>query len=242
MKFDADFTRFTQNLAASYELPWLGSYPIRTLFSVYSNRFDQPLSNHKQHRLYKEAHDGVSVTFNHLHAWWQSNVMVGFEVNKLYGISDELARIIQFEPVLVDKHTPYLYIEPSITIEQLDNKADPCRGLLTFISFKAMVPPTLSGGSFLRALFEQSFYHPIFFSIIGAVRIRFGHIFNAKFSTILPTERFYLGGATTLRGYETNMVPPLNDLECSHNCLWVPVGGKSMVNINAEVRFPCFVL
>ncbi len=240
LRLDADFTRFTRNFAASYELPWLGPCPLKTLFSVYSNRFDQPLNTSRQHRLYKEAHDGLSVTFNHLHPWWQSNVMVGFEVNKLYGISTELAKIIQFEPVLVDRNTPYLYIEPSITVERLDNKSDPCRGFLTFISFKAMAPPDIKGGAFVRALFEQSFYHPLFFSVIGALRFRFGHIFNAKFSTILPTERFYLGGATTLRGYETNMVPPLNDLECSHNCLWVPVGGKSMVNVNAEIRFPLY--
>ena len=88
--------------------------------------------------------------------------------------------------------------------------------------------------------FEQSLYYPIYWDLVGAFRFRFGHIFNACFSTILPTERFYLGGATTLRGYETNMVPPLNDLECEHKCLWVPVGGKSMVNVNAELRFPIY--
>ena len=240
LRFDADFTRFTRNLAASYELPWIGPCPVRTLFSVYSNRFDQPLSTSKEHKLYKEAHDGFSVTFNHLHRWWQSNVMAGFEVNQLYGISPELAKVIQFEPVLVDKNTPYLYIEPSMTIEKLDNKMDPCSGFLTFLSCKAMVPPGIKGGAFVRALFEQSFYQSLLWNVVGALRFRFGHIFNAKFSTILPTERFYLGGATTLRGYETNMVPPLNDLECSHRCLWVPVGGKSMVNINAELRFPIY--
>lgn len=240
LKFDIDYTRFTRNIAASYELAWLGPCPVRTLFSAYSNRFDQPLSISREHRLYKEAHDGLSVTFNHLHPWWQSNIMVGFEINKLSGISEQLAKVIQFEPLLVDKNTPYVYVEPSITIEHCDNKNDPCKGFLTFISFKAMVPPDIRGGAFLRALVEQSFYHPLFFNLVGAIRLRFGHIFNARFSTILPTERFYLGGATTLRGYETNMVPPLNDLECSHKCLWVPVGGKSMVNINAELRFPIF--
>ncbi len=242
LTFDADVTRFTRNLAASYELPWLGPCPVKTLFSVYSNRFDQPLSTSRQHRLYKEAHDGLYVNFNHLHPWWQSNVTVGFEVNKLFGISAHLAKVIQFEPLLVDKNTPYLYAEPSITVEWLDNKNDPCRGFLSFASLKAMVPPGIKDGAFVRALVEQSLYHPLFFNVIGALRFRFGHIFNARFSTILPTERFYLGGATTLRGYETNMVPPLNDLTCEHTCLWVPVGGKSMVNINAEVRFPLYWL
>ena len=153
LRLDADLTRFTRNIAASYDMPWIGPYPIRTSVSVYSNRFDQPLSTNKQHRLYKEAHDGFSVTFNHQHTWWQSTVISGFEVNQLYGISKKLAKVIQFEPLLVDKHTPYLYIEPSITIEQCDNKADPRKGFLTYMSLKAMVPPSVKGGSFVRALF-----------------------------------------------------------------------------------------
>ncbi|MBA3752525.1 BamA/TamA family outer membrane protein, partial [Candidatus Dependentiae bacterium] len=37
-----------------------------------------------------------------------------------------------------------------------------------------------------------------------------------------------------------NMVPPLNDVRCDDCVLWVPLGGKTMANINAEVRFPLY--
>lgn len=237
---DADYTRYSLNLAAMYEFPWLGPWPIRTLAKVYSDRFDQPLVSSRHHRLYKESHDGASLTFFHQHPWWTACIRTGFELNKLSGISRELARVIQFEPRLVDQRIPYVYCEPSVTFEHFDNKADPSRGFISTFSLKAMVPPTLSEGWFVKALLEQSLFYPLYDSVIGALRWRVGHIFNAKFSTILPTERFYLGGANSLRGYETNMVPPLNDVVCDGKCLWVPVGGKSMVNINAELRFPLY--
>ncbi len=236
---DADLTRYTRNLSAAYEVPWLGSLPIRTLCKVYSDRFDQPLLS-TSHQLYKEAHDGCSVTFKYDHGWWQSCVRTGFEFDKLYGISRELAEVIQFEPRLVNRLTPYLYIEPTITFEQIDNKIDPCRGIFTSLSLKAMVPPGLSDGWFVRALVKQSMYYPLYPSVIGAFQWQVGHIFNPCFKTLLPTERFYLGGACSLRGYEPNMAPPLNDFKCDDICFWVPVGGKSMVNINAEVRFPLY--
>jgi outer membrane protein assembly factor BamA len=238
--FDADWTRYTLNFGLSYEMPWLGPCRVRTLFKVYSDRFDQPLISSAHHRLYKEAHDGASVLFTHANPYWQNCVKLGFEVNKLSGISDSLARTIQFEPTLVDRNVFYLYAEPSITFEHFDNKVDPCRGYFTTLSLKAMVPPQIHRGWFLKAQLEQSLFYPLFRSVIGAVRWRVGHIFNAQFNTILPTERFYLGGANSLRGYETNMVPPLNDILCDDRCFWVPIGGKSMANVNVEVRFPLY--
>lgn len=242
LSLDADLTRYSRNFAAAYEVPWVGPLPIRTQVRLYSDRFDQPLfGSSGRRRLYKEEHDGASVTFNHSHPWWESNLKMGFELNKLFCISRELARVIDFEPALVDRIIPYFYWEPVVTFERIDNKADPCKGILTTLSAKAMVPPGVTDGWFIRACIEQSLFYPLFHqSVIGALRWRFGHIFNAKFSTILPTERFYLGGASSLRGYETNMVPPLNDVICDKDRVWVPVGGKSMGNINAEIRFPIY--
>jgi outer membrane protein assembly factor BamA len=240
LMLDADWTRYTINLSGGYELPWLGRWPVRTLIKLYSDRFDQPLVSNRNHRLYKEAHDGVSVTFNYRHPLWVSSVRSGLEINQLSGISRELARVIQFEPTLVDQRIPYLYCEPSVTFEHFDDKNNPSRGFFSTFSFKAMAPPGLSNGWFVKALLEQSLFYPLYYSVIGAVRWRVGHIFNAKFSTILPTERFYLGGANSLRGYETNMVPPLNDVICEGKSIWVPIGGKSMANINAELRFPLY--
>lgn len=239
LTLDADLSWYTRNLAIGYEVPWIGPLPVRTLFRVYSDQYDQPLISSKQ-RLYKESHDGVSVSFKHSHPWWHGCFKFGIELDKLSCIAPELAHVIDFEPTLVNHRTPYLYFEPIVTFEHFDNKVDPCKGFSTIIALKAMVPPGVRDGWFIKAVFEQSFYYPLYRSLIGAVRWRVGHIFNPQFNTILPTERFYLGGCSTLRGYEPNMVPPLNDLVCDNCRIFVPVGGKSMANINTELRFPLY--
>ncbi|MBA2306574.1 BamA/TamA family outer membrane protein, partial [Candidatus Dependentiae bacterium] len=234
---DLDFTRYTRIVAASYEVPWIGPYPIRTFFKLYSDRFDQPFAARTQQKLYREAHDGASVTLLSDRVWGLQRIAIGFEFTKVYGISQKLAETIQFEPRLVGITVPYLYVEPSVAFESLDNKIDPSFGWSLVASLKAMVPIGVSNGWFIRALIEQSFYYPLFRSAVGAFRWQCGHVFNAQFSTILPTERFYLGGSHSVRGYEPNMVPPLNDVVCDGCTLWAPVGGKTVAAINAEIRF-----
>jgi outer membrane protein insertion porin family/translocation and assembly module TamA len=76
-----------------------------------------------------------------------------------------------------------------------------------------------------------------------------GHVFNRSFDKINPIERFYLGGALTLRGYERDYTPPYGLLTkpiydqhaglpvCANN-IWryAPQGGRTMFNFNVEFR------
>ncbi len=241
LRLDADLTRYTRNAAFSYEIPWTCNYPLRSVYQIYTDRYEQPIGGGSKERLYKEAHDGLSVSVTHAYPQGQVSGTVGFELSKLSGLSERLAPVIQFKPQLIDKREPYFYLESSFLWDSFDNKLDPTKGTFTFLSLRGMFPLRIHKGFFVKALLEQSFVYPLYKSIIGALRFRCGHIFNAEFSTILPTERFYLGGATSLRGYETDMVPPLNSFVTSkHERSWLPIGGKSMVNVNAEVRFPLY--
>lgn len=239
-RLDGDLTRFTRNLSATYEVPWICNYPFRTLVRGYSAQFAQPIIAGSNDRLYTESHDGLFINSKRLFAQFQTALTCGFEFMKISGFCDDLAKIIQFEPTLVNKRIPNIIIEPTVSINKFDNPVDPTIGSLTLVSAKGVFPVTLKTGSYVKFLFEQSFVHPIYKTYLtGALRFRFGHIFNTKFSNIMPTERFYLGGASTLRGYEPDMAPPLNSyITCNNECSWVPLGGKTMFNLNAELRFP----
>ncbi len=78
-------------------------------------------------------------------------------------------------------------------------------------------------------------------------------MFNRKYAQLIPIERFYLGGASTIRGYERDYCPPLGELTCpvldeynqlppaAGNCWrFAPQGGRTMVNLNTEIRFKMF--
>ena len=76
--------------------------------------------------------------------------------------------------------------------------------------------------------------------VVGAMHIGFGHIFGPNYNNIIPTERFFLGGPFSLRGYEYRATPPFGNF-LSRQLLWlVPQGGKSMFNCSLELRFPIF--
>ena len=73
------------------------------------------------------------------------------------------------------------------------------------------------------------------------MKIRFGHIFNGNFSSIMPPERFYLGGEHSIRSYEADFAPPLGSfINDDDKRVFVPQGGKSMVNVSLEARFPLY--
>ena len=59
----------------------------------------------------------------------------------------------------------------------------------------------------------------------------------------MPTQRFYLGGVQSLRGYDADLAPPLGmyqKKQCDGppKTMLVPRGAQSMVNVNAELRMP----
>jgi len=75
--------------------------------------------------------------------------------------------------------------------------------------------------------------------VVAALRFRCGHIFYREFSAIMPSERFYLGGSHSLRGYDADLAPPLGIfIDDEHKEHVVPRGGRSMVNGNIELRIP----
>lgn len=242
LRADIDFTRFIRNISLSYEMPWIFNQPIRTLIKFYSILFEQPPFTGSHARLYKASQEGLALDFNRAFNGGVFNLCTGVEWQKLYDMSDRLARIIQFEPALIDKKTAYFCFAPSLELEYRDNKLEPTKGGNTILSAKCMWTPYVKEASYLKLNFEQSFFYPLYKKcVIGATRFAVGHIFNQKFNTILPIERFYLGGSSTLRGYETDMVPPLNSFIGSNlQRYWVPIGGKSMLNINTEIRFPIY--
>lgn len=232
---DVDVTRYSRNASLQYSMPWMGNWAIATQYKIFSDAFEQPLQGGYKHRLYKANYDGITAAAHYWGDFLQVDGIASLQLIKVSGLSDTLAKLIHFEPALVDVRQPYLMIEPSFIIDNLDNKVDARSGTFTSFSCKGMYCFTHPSASFLRLLAEQSFFYPIY-DFVGALRIKLGHIFCDTFNALLPSERFYLGGSNSLRGYEPAMVPPLGSDK--KETFWVPIGGKSMVNINAEFRFP----
>lgn len=91
----------------------------------------------------------------------------------------------------------------------------------------------------MKVMGEHSIFYPFTPFLTGAFHLRLGHIFFQKFQDIMPFERFYLGGAHSIRSYESDLCPPICSFkDDAGNCYTVPQGGKTMAHVNLELRFP----
>lgn len=247
---DADYTFGEQNLAMRYTYPWLFNLRMRTYVEIYVNQYLQPGLRHNHKNIYSFVQQGFLFGTHYEHGPLDSQCNIGLEWMKTKIVdkndnplfNQEITHALYFEPLLVDKKIPYVLFEPQMVINTADNKLNPTTGHLSLVSCKAMIPwRQLSFNSFfMKFLFDHSMYIPIK-TMVFAVRARLGHIFYKEFKNVMPAERFYLGGANSIRSYETDMCPPLGRIvnEQGKTC-FIPQGARSMINFNAELRIPAY--
>lgn len=236
-RIDVDYLRYRREVQLWYSLPWATQNPLKTDIKVYTIRYDQPFVIGSPHVLYEAFQNGMlcSVSGRYDSLW--SCITGGLEFVAIGCISEQRARELVFDPRLVNRQIPYAFLEPSALWEQLDNKIDPAEGYRLLASCKALLPFDLSRAVCFKAIVESALYKKIGIGSI-AVRLRMGHIFNEDFERVMPIERFYLGGSYSLRGYEPDLAPPVNQLLCEGCRYPVPIGGRSMALLNAEWRVP----
>jgi outer membrane protein assembly factor BamA len=192
-------------------------------------------------QLYVAIQQGFLVGLKRQYTNITTGMSFGFEWMETDLKNKAAAQAINFAPSLVDVKIPYLYVEPTLVADYLDDKLYPTIGSFTIASVKGMIPLGKVNDSLIKVLLEQSFFYPAYRSLVAGFRFRIGHIFNQCFNQIMPPERFYLGGANSVRGYEPDFAPPLGcfkEAGCKNKL--VPQGGKSMLNMNMELRFPLF--
>jgi len=256
---DFDIARAYSNASVCYCRPWIFGLPVKTICKLYVSRYEQPGFICSKKNLYQVAQDGFLVGFNRVYRKIDCSCNIGVEwmetsVKKEMGrLANIVAAAICFDPCLLDKKIPYVLLEPTVIIDRADDKLFPKSGYFTLLSAKGMFPlkKCYSNSYFVRLMAEQSIYYPLTNNFICAARFRFGHVFHQLFKNISPIERFYLGGAHSIRGYEKDMCPPWGiicdkdrsfqvDTKAykSRGCVLIaPRGGKTMLSVNLEARF-----
>jgi outer membrane protein insertion porin family len=140
---------------------------------------------------------------------------------------------VQPDVVLSKEDTGTLAIsalKPGIIYDTRDNPFDTRKGILSVISLKATSPLLLSETNFLKLLFQGSAYQQLSNRFVFALSLRGGLSWGYHDTEELPIiERFFLGGRTTVRGYEQDTLGPKgNDGN--------PTGGNAFLCGNIELR------
>lgn len=238
--FDVDMSRFERKIMLGYKTPFLVVIPLVTTLKGYSNRYTQPVAIGSIHPLYNITQEGFLLGLSKHFSCGDMGMTTGIEWMKMNDISDRISRAINFKTTLIGQHVPYFFAEPMVYLDFLDNRLTPRKGTFAAFTFKGMFPLATDASYFVKALVENGWFVPLA-ELVWATRIRIGHIFKQEFNAVMPTERFYLGGPNSLRSYQVDKCPPLGAfLDDNDQIQWIQQGGKTMLNLNTELRFPLF--
>lgn len=127
-------------------------------------------------------------------------------------------------------------LSASFVEDTRDDPVNPRSGRFGIVDFKWSSAQLGSRAPFVKALGQQFLYFPVGGRVVVAAawRLGAGWTLGADQPEQLPIiERFFAGGATTLRGFRLDRAGPLDRSG-------YPLGGNMLALGNLEVRFPIF--
>jgi outer membrane protein insertion porin family len=119
--------------------------------------------------------------------------------------------------------------------DRRNNPADASRGIFNSADFTIAPQSIGSTTNFVRIFLQNSTFHPFGRAFVFARSTRFGveQTFSGSAQNQIPLpERFFAGGATSLRGFSLNQAGPRD------RTTGFPVGGLALLVFNQELRFP----
>ncbi len=123
-------------------------------------------------------------------------------------------------------------ISPSIFYDTRDDPFDPTTGSLNGLVLKIASSALFSESEFVKWTFQSSWYFPLPKKVVFAFSLRGGIAYSLDKIKELPLiERFFLGGRTTVRGYNNDTLGPKGADD-------TPTGGNIFVLTNGEFRIP----
>jgi outer membrane protein assembly complex protein YaeT len=122
-------------------------------------------------------------------------------------------------------------VSMDLSHRSLDNPTDPSKGTTFALHVKHIAPWMRGTFRFDELVGEVRGYLPIYGRLRIAAKLRGGAL-RAPGDTRIPfSERYFLGGSSSVRGWGRYQISPVSDRG-------VPIGGRSLFEGNVELRFP----
>lgn len=241
LSFNLDFTRFERKIDLDYKIlsPFgltLNKSRLIGKFKIYSNKYINPVQVKQSCSAYEAVESGVMAGLNNE---YKKDYFWRFNFGNEWIRTSKVRGDINFRKDYINKTLPYFFLSPSFIVEKIDNKLDVKRGSVSFFSLKFMIPE-YTGKPTSKLMCEQSIFKPIYKNTLIAARLRLGYILKSKFNQVQPSQRFYLGGPYSIRGYEKDAIPPYGISSLDGEDEYTIQGGSGMINANLELRFPLY--
>ncbi|MCX6348783.1 MAG: outer membrane protein assembly factor BamA [Candidatus Aureabacteria bacterium] len=222
IRLRGEFGSTRDNYELSFTEPWIFGVPLS--FGVDLYRRDWVWED------YKERRKGGDIRLRRrLTGFAEANLTYDLEQVEIYSVASDAYWSIQSE---AGKNW-VSSLTPGLSYDSRDSYLIPTRGVNATINCE--VAGGILGGDkdFVKTIFSGSLYYSIFEGHILGFRVMAGSAQPYSDTEIVPVyERFFLGGANSIRGFRYREVGPYDTLTDD------PIGGDSMVLGSVEYTFP----
>lgn len=227
LKLRAETGSTKNNLLLSFTEPWIFDYPVSGGFDLYRRVRDR---EENTGYAYDEQRTGGDIRFGKQFTEFVS----GSITYKREEVTIENFEVGVSADLLEEEGTNTTsMVGVVLSRDTRDSVFSPTKGLMLSGGFD--VAGSVLGGDkdFFRLQATSSYYIPLKFKSVLEFRLQGGYINAFGDSTKVPIfERFFAGGARTIRGYDERKVGPLDPTTND------PTGGESMVVANVEYTIP----
>ncbi len=115
-----------------------------------------------------------------------------------------------------------------------DRFIDPSRGSVQSATVEYAGGPLGGDSEFVKYFLNEKVYFPLFGSAVLSGNFLWGHVISTEGGTVPLFERFFLGGAYNIRGFEARTISPIDPNTGER------IGGNKELVMNAEFIFPLF--
>ena len=205
----------TQDFSISFREPWLYGRPISLGASIFNRAED--------FQTFDVDRTGVSLSLGRvLGEFTRISAAYRYEVLDITNLSANASELLQQS----QGESTTSSVTPSISRDSRDNVFNPSEGSLN--SFEVQLAGLGGDNRYYRAIGNTTWYFALPAEMTGFVRGRFGFGDGFGDSVLPASERFFLGGVTTIRGFEFRDIGPEDE---AGN----PLGGTSFVQFNIEI-------
>lgn len=229
LKLRASFGTVSDSYTLSFTEPWIFDYPLSFGFDLYKTTHQRESDVGYG---YDEDRTGGDIRFGReISEYVTANLMYRYERIDISNIPTTATDDLKKE----EGKNSISSMEFGLTYDSRDSVFNPTKGYFLSGSLECAGGPFSGDKDFFKFFGRASKYFPLFRGSVLEFMGRMGLADPYGDSKEIPIyERFFAGGAYTIRGYEERKVGPIDTATKD------PLGGESMLIGNIEYTYPLF--
>jgi len=217
----------TKRYQLSFTNPWIFDKPVSFGFDVYRKGHDQ--ADNVGYAYKEDIKGGALRLGREFNDYWNGGLAYRFENVTISDVVSDASDDLRDEEGTTDLSSGEAYL----AYDSRDNVFSPLKGIYARNTFQLFGGPFAGDKDFLKYFGRVSCYIPALNKSVVELRLRGGIAECFGDTSKIPIyERFFAGGASTVRGYRERKVGPIDKTTED------PVGGDRMLIGNIEYTYP----